>query len=468
MSVTYKPTIGLEIHAELKTQTKMFCDCLNDASEKHPNVNICSICTGQPGALPTINKQAVEHVLKVGLALGGEVFADKESKFDRKNYFYPDLPKGYQVSQYDQPLVTGGELNKIRLIRIHLEEDAGRLSHSKEDSLVDYNRAGVPLMELVTEPDIKSSAEAASFAKELQLLLRYLGVSDADMEKGHMRLEANISLNMGTKVEVKNINSFKAMEDAIKYELARQEKLLKANKKVSHETRGWNDVKKVTVSQRSKEEAQEYRYFPEPDLPPFDEKSFNIKSIKADVPELPQNKRERFKKEYSLTSKQADVLVQNMAAAGYFEEAASELGDVKKTNLLFNYFTSDVWGLMKKRSVDINGLNISPAHLAHVIELVADKRITSRIAKNLLLKMHETSLDPSEIIANEEWEQVSDESSLKPLAKQIIKDHPQPVADYKKGKSQSIQFLIGMAMSELGGKADPNVLKGIFEELLKD
>lgn len=468
MSTSYKPTIGLEIHAELKTQTKMFCDCLNDASEKHPNVNICSICTGHPGTLPTINKQAVEYVLKVGLALGGETFATQQSKFDRKNYFYPDLPKGYQISQYDQPLITGGELNNVQLTRIHLEEDAGRLSHTKDFSLVDYNRAGVPLMELVTEPDIKSASEAASFAKELQLLLRYLGVSDADMEKGHMRLEANISLNMGTKVEVKNINSFKAMEEAIKYELIRQEKLLKANKKVVHETRGWNEAKKTTVSQRSKEEAQEYRYFPEPDLPPFDEKAFNLQTLKTNVPELPKDKRERFKKEYSLTSKQVDVLVQDMTFASYFEEAASELGDIKKIKPLFNYFTSDVWGLMKKEGVGINELNISPAHLAHVVKMVSDKKITSRIAKNLLVKMHETSLDPKEIIANEQWEQVSDESSLKPLAEQIIKDHPQPVADYKKGKAQSIQFLIGMAMSQLGGKADPNVLRKIFEDLLKN
>ena len=256
----HEPTIGLEIHAELKTATKMFCDSPNNPDEKHANVNVCPICLGHPGALPVINKTAVEAVLKVGIALGGTV--NKITKFDRKNYFYPDLPKGYQISQYDEPLVIGGNLNNVRLRRIHLEEDTGRLLHDSEDknsSLVDFNRAGVPLMELVTEPDIKSAEEAVAFARELQLILRYLGVSDADMEKGHMRIEANVSLNVGTKVELKNINSFKAVGDAIKIELERQEKVLKRGEKVKHETRGWDDVKYTTVSQRSKEEAKDYR-----------------------------------------------------------------------------------------------------------------------------------------------------------------------------------------------------------------
>ena len=295
----YKPTIGLEIHAELKTRTKMFCDSLNDPDEKHPNVNVCPVCLGHPGTLPAANKQAIEHVIKVGLALGGKI--NPVSKFDRKNYFYPDLPKGYQISQYDEPLVLGGDLLGVRIRRIHLEEDTGRLLHESSPSagsgrpasLVDFNRAGVPLMELVTEPDIKSANEAINFSKELQLIFRYLGVSEANMEKGELRVEANVSLNKGTKVELKNINSFAAVRGAIAYELKRQSEVLESGGKVEQETRGWDDGKKKTVSQRTKEEAHDYRYFPEPDLPPFETNVFGIENLKISIPELPKEKRTR-------------------------------------------------------------------------------------------------------------------------------------------------------------------------------
>lgn len=467
----YEPTIGLEIHAELKTQTKMFCDCLNDPNEHHPNVNICSICAGHPGVLPTINKKAIEHVLKVGFALGGKIFPSGRAKFDRKNYFYPDLPKGYQISQYDEPLVEGGKLLGIRIRRVHLEEDAGRLSHGKEGSLVDFNRAGVPLMELVTEPDVKTVKQASDLAKELKLLIRYLNVSDADMEKGQLRLEANVSLSdskgLGTKVEVKNINSFKALQDAINYEIKRQEKVLSSGKKVIHETRGWNEAKKATISQRSKEEAQDYRYFPEPDLPPLDKSAFNIQAIKVDIPELPGAKRKRFQEEYKLDERQVEILIQDIAIADYFEQAVSELDKPEEIPVLYNYFTTDLFGLMKKNELAIQDLKITPTNLAHLMDLIASKKITSRIAKNLLPKMLETELDPHEIMEKEEWEQVSDENALKPLAEKIIKKHPKPVEDYKKGKTQAVQFLVGMAMSELGGNADPNTLRQIFEDLLK-
>jgi aspartyl-tRNA(Asn)/glutamyl-tRNA(Gln) amidotransferase subunit B len=280
--MNYKPTIGLEIHAELNTKTKMFCGCLNNPDEKHANINVCPVCMGHPGTLPIINKKAVESVIKLGMAINGNIA--KISKFDRKNYFYPDLSKGYQISQYDQPLVLGGELNGIRITRVHLEEDTARLLHSSQMaehtnnkdqvSFVDYNRSSIPLMELVTEPDIKNGKQATDFAKELQLILRYLGISDADMEKGHMRVEANISISkdekFGTKVEVKNINSFKAVEGAVDYEIKRQEEVLEKGEKVKQETRGWDEKNQKTVSQRSKEEAHDYRYFPEPDLPPMD------------------------------------------------------------------------------------------------------------------------------------------------------------------------------------------------------
>ena len=292
MANKYEPTIGLEVHIELKTKTKMFCSCLNDPSEKEPNVNICPICTAQPGSMPVINEEAVHSVIKTGLALNCRI-AEK-SWFERKNYFYPDLPKGYQISQFESPLCFGGKLNGIRIRRIHLEEDTGRLMHEKSHSLVDFNRAGMPLMELVTEPDIHSAEQAKIFAQDLQLILRYLGVSDADMEKGQMRVEANISLNMGTKVEVKNLNSFKAVEKAIEYEIIRQQGVLEEGSKIDHETRRWNDSKQETFSQRTKETSDDYRYFPEPDLPPLNISKELVERLQIEIPEMPQARRERF------------------------------------------------------------------------------------------------------------------------------------------------------------------------------
>jgi len=299
----YKAIVGLEVHVELDTKSKMFCSCLNDSDERHPNVNICEICTSQPGSLPVINKEAVRKTIKTGLALNCQI--PEYSKFNRKNYFYPDLPKGYQISQYDMPFCKEGFLEiegrKIKIKRVHLEEDTGRLVHEKDYSLVDFNRAGIPLMELVTEPDFTSAKEARKFAEELQLILRYLGVSDADMEKGQLRVEVNVSLKKGKglqlRVEIKNLNSFRAVEKALDYEIERQTKILKSGKKVVQETRGWDDIRGVTVGQRKKEEAHDYRYFPEPDLPPLHIVPKMIEEIQAKIPELPQQKRERFKKE---------------------------------------------------------------------------------------------------------------------------------------------------------------------------
>lgn len=468
-----KLTIGLEIHAELKTKTKMFCDCLNDPDEHHPNINICPICTGHPGTLPTINKKAVEHVLKVGLALGGKIFPQKRTKFDRKNYFYPDLPKGYQISQYDEPLVEDGQLLNVRIRRIHLEEDAGNLIHEKNHSLVDYNRAGLPLMELVTEPDLTSAQQAVAFAKALQLILRYLEVADADMEKGQMRLEANISINMGTKVEVKNINSFKALEAAINYEEKRQRGAIAKGKKLAQETRGWNDVKQATISQRSKEEAHDYRYFSEPDLPALDVSVFNVDQLKKELPELPAAKIKRFEEEFGISPEQAGIVVSNRWSAKFFEEAVSELKQELKimnneaVKLLFNYFTSDLWGLMEKNEITFNDLKIDPKDFAHLIMMLLKQEISSRIAKDMLVEMIKTGLDPHDIIKEKNWQQVSDPSHLKDLVEKIIEENPKAVTDYKAGKAAALQFLIGKAMSELGGKANPAILKENFENLLR-
>lgn len=485
----YIPTIGLEIHAELKTRTKMFCGSKNDPDEKHPNVNVCPVCLGHPGTLPVPNREAIEMVLKVGMALHGDIPAT--SKFDRKNYFYPDLPKGYQISQYDLPFVFGGILKGVRLRRVHLEEDTGRLIHVTGDkgqatSLVDFNRAGVPLMELVTEPDIKTADQAVEFAKELQLILRYLGVSDADMEKGQMRVEANVSLRpeisdskiqsqneLGTKVEVKNINSFKAVHDAIEFEIERQSKLLEGGEKVKQETRGWDDVGRITVSQRSKEDAHDYRYFPEPDIPPFDMGKFDLAALKREIPELPQEKRVRFAKEYGLKPEQIELLVADRGAAGFFEETISELETEDNKNLeseqqlIINYLTSDLRGLMTEEGIQFASLKVTPENFADLIELISHGKISSRSAKDILRRMFETGADPNEILRDQGLEQVSDEAVLREAAEKIIAANPAAVADYKKGKSNALQFLVGKAMAELKGKGNPGVFQKILRKALK-
>ncbi|PIT92023.1 MAG: Asp-tRNA(Asn)/Glu-tRNA(Gln) amidotransferase subunit GatB [Candidatus Harrisonbacteria bacterium CG10_big_fil_rev_8_21_14_0_10_42_17] len=476
----YKPTIGLETHAELKTETKMFCDSKNDPDEVVPNTNVCPICLGHPGTLPTINKKAVEAVLKVGMALGGDIPA--HSKFDRKNYFYPDLPKAYQISQYDLPLVFGGMLNGVRITRVHLEEDTGRLLHASDGkhSLVDFNRAGVPLMELVTEPNIASAEEIVKFGKELQLMLRYLGVSDADMEKGQMRVEVNISLGkmlndelkMGTKVEIKNINSFKAAHDATIYEIQRQTEVLERGEKVIQETRGWDENRKKTVSQRSKEEAHDYRYFSEPDLPPIDLTKIDLTKLQHEIPEMPKAKRVRFKTQYGLSDDQTELLVGNRAIAEFFEEACSELRSEDNKNipeetfLLYNYLTSDIAGMMAKEKISFTGLKITPKNLADVVELISHNKVSSRGAKDLLAKMLDEGGDPHEIMKNERMEQVSDEETLKKVIQKIITDNPQPVGDFKAGKGKALKFLVGQAMKELKGAGNPQLLEKLLKEEL--
>ena len=470
----YIPTIGLEIHAELKTKTKMFCSCKNVPDEEQPNVNVCPICLGHPGTLPVINREAVKLMVKIGLALQGTI-ADY-SQFDRKSYFYPDLPKGYQISQYEHPIVEKGFLRDTRITRIHLEEDAGRLNHADDRSLVDFNRAGLPLMELVTEPDIHNAEEAVSFARGLQEILRYLGASDADMEKGQMRIEANISIapegagKLGTKVEVKNINSFKAVHDAIEFEIERQSKLLDEGKKVVQETRGWDDMRNVTVSQRIKEEANDYRYFPEPDLPPMNLLSgpdtFDLKKIKSEIPELPDEKRNRFGVEYGLGKDIVETLVAEKELADWFEEAASELKEKTEKSdiqLLANYLTSDLKGLMKTRSVSIDEIKIKPEHLAHLVFLIQNGKLTSRLAKDMLAKMFETGDDPESLAKSEGMETLSDEGELQKIVGEVIAKNEKSVADYKKGKQNALQFLVGQVMAKTKGKAEPGLTRKLLE-----
>jgi aspartyl-tRNA(Asn)/glutamyl-tRNA(Gln) amidotransferase subunit B len=457
MPKEYQPTIGLEIHVRLDTETKMFCPCRNDSNEKHPNVNVCPICLAHPGTLPVINKEAVRKVIMCGIAIGGEIA--KETNFDRKSYFYPDLPKGFQTSQYDRPLVSGGNLKGVRITRIHLEEDAGSLVHSKEDSsLVDYNRAGTPLMELVTEPDIRSAEETVEFAKELQLILRYIGISNADMEKGEMRVEANISLDMGTKVELKNINSFRAVFSAIKYETERQKEMLLESKKIEQETRGWDEKKQKTFSQRSKEESHDYRYFPEPDLPPLDLKDWDLKKIKLDLPELPEEKRKRFVNQFNLAKEEVEILISRREESEYFEEAVSELKTFDKganVKSLYNYFVGELRGLMSDKGIKFKDLKISPENFAEFVYMTLSGDLSSKLAKNMLLKMIETGRDPSDIKKEGGFDVIGEGGELENFVKEVILVNEKAVLDYKKGKEEVLKFLVGQVMAKSRGQADP-------------
>ncbi|KKS95970.1 glutaminyl-tRNA synthase (glutamine-hydrolyzing) subunit B [Candidatus Giovannonibacteria bacterium RIFCSPLOWO2_01_FULL_43_160] len=476
----YQITVGLEIHAELKTRSKMFCASKNDPDEKHPNLNICPVCMGHPGTLPVINEEAVKLVHRVGLALGGEI--QKFSRFDRKNYFYPDLPKGYQISQYKYPLVLGGNLNGIRITRIHLEEDAARLAHegAGKSSLVDFNRAGIPLMELVTEPDIKSAKQAREFAEELQLVFRYLGASEANMEKGEMRCEANISVSKtnekGVKVEVKNLNSFRAVELAIEYEVKRQIELLESGKKVAQETRGWDENKESTFSQRSKESAHDYRYFPEPDLPPMEFSDEYIEALHAMIPELPEQKRKRFTEEYGISANLVETLVHECSLAAFWEKVISELKDwmreedpkkfLEAMKVAVNYFTSDFLGLIKEKEIPPEELLMTPENFAELIKMIVKKEITSRVAKDVLRKMVEEGGDPSTIIESKELKQIGDSVQLEAVVKKVITANQKAIADFKKGKANALQFLVGQVMQETKGVANPEAIKEILAKIL--
>ena len=439
--MNYEPVIGLEVHVELYTKSKMFCACSADYFGKEPNTHTCPVCLGLPGALPSPNQQAIDWCLEIGLALGTKIA--NSSKFDRKNYFYPDLAKGYQISQYDLPFCSGGEVTltngkKIRITRAHMEEDTGKLTHAKVDgksvSLIDFNRSGVPLVEIVTEPDFENAREVVEYLKKLQQTVRYLGVSQADMEKGDMRLEPNISLRKkgqkdlpDYKVEVKNINSFKFVEKAINFEISRQAKILDVGELPVQETRGWNEQKNATVSQRSKEEAHDYRYFPEPDIPPFTFTKEQIEKLAKKTPELPAAKLERFKKDYQLSQYDAEILTRDLSSADYFEEATyagKEAGLTPKqvANIIIN----------KKPDI----ANILPATL-----------IKNYIAANQTAPVDKTKL-----------EKAIDE---------VLAQNQKAVEDYKSGKENALMFLLGAVMKKIATKLDANLLKSKLQERLK-
>lgn len=467
----YYITIGLEIHAELKTNSKMFCGCKNDPDEKTPNTNICPVCMAHPGTLPVINAEAVKSVVKVGLALGAKI-ADF-TEFDRKNYFYPDIPKSYQISQYKYPIVSGGELNGVKITRVHLEEDTATSKHDRGDfSLVDFNRAGVPLMELVTEPVIHSAKEAGDFGRELQLLLRYLGVSEANMEKGQMRVELNISVSddpnkFGTKIEVKNINSFKAVEKAAEYETKRMIELIESGEKdkIVQETRGWDETKQSTFSQRVKENANDYRYFPDPDLPKlFLSEIFNTEELRKNLPELPQAKRIRYENDYGIKKEDIESYITDQELGSWFEKVATILNDKDKIKTASNYITSDFLGL-KKINPDIKIPREN--NFAELIQMIFDNKVSSRAAKDILAIITTEDASPMKIAEEKDLLQKNDEGALKEIIQKIIDNNKEVVETYKAGKENAIMSLVGQVMKETKGSANPQIALKLLKEFLQ-
>jgi len=488
----YEVVIGMEIHFEIKTKSKMFCSCTNNPEEVIPNKNVCPICAGHPGTLPTINKKAIESVIRAGLAVNCEIATF--SKFDRKNYFYPDLPKGYQVTQYDLPLCKNGflEVNgkKIRVNRIHMEEDTGKLVHPAGTgySLVDLNRSSVPLAELVTEADLRSSTDAKDFCKQLQQIIRAIGVADGDMEKGHMRCEANISLRpvgqeeFGTKVEVKNLNSFRAVERAIEYEIKRQTEVLNDGGEIVQETRGWNADKQITFTQRKKESAHDYRYFPEPDLPPMDLTKeagiFDVEAIKNSIPELPLQKKYRLMDQYGLTEENARIFSEDYDLANAFEEVVSELEAwveakdidngviLKLTKLSANYILTEVQRLLYVSGTAVCDCKISKENFAEFITLIYEGKVSSSGAQALLREMFDTGGDPSNILDAKGLGQMSDGDEIGKIVDAVIASNQKSVDDYKGGKENALKFLIGQVMKESKGQANPNMAEDLLKEKL--
>lgn len=447
----------------------MFCDSANDPNETRPNINICPVCMAHPGTLPVVNMEAVRHILRIGTAIKGELA--HFSEFDRKSYFYPDIPKGYQISQYEHPLVSGGELAGVAITRVHLEEDTARSVHIGNKSLVDFNRAGIPLMELVTEPVLHDAETAGRFAKELQLLLRTLGAGEANLEKGEMRIEANVSVSdtegtFGTKVEVKNINSFRSVERAIAFEIQRQTELLKSGGKVVQETRGWDDTKQVTFHQRFKEGSADYRYFPEPDLPKLtisDIPEFSKESIAGTMPELPWSRRGRYMSEYSLKEPDAQYLCATPERAVFFDAVTKALnGDHGLITLATNYIVSDLAGIYAKRDTEPA---LDPASFAKLIQMIGRNDLSSRGAKDTLLILVEKGGDPEDIAREYGLIQSHDVDSLRTMVQGVLKEETKAVEEYKAGKEAALQYILGKCMRATKGAGNPAIMR---ELLLKE
>jgi len=476
----YEPVIGLETHAQLLTVSKMFCRCRADYAAAPPNTLVCPVCLGLPGVLPVINRRAVEYTVMTALALNCSF--PEYAKFDRKNYHYPDLPKGYQISQYDLPLSQNGWLavdspggpKRIHIRRVHLEEDTAKLFHvANQDetySLIDFNRAGVPLMEIVTEHDFASVDEVRQYIIKLRAILRYLGVCSGDMETGAMRFEANISLRpkgsdkYGTKVEVKNLNSFRAVLKSLQYEIDRQARLLQEGGRVKQETMGWDDVGNVTVVQRSKEEADDYRYFPEPDLPPLALSREWIESLRARLPELPDAKRQRLVAQYGITHYDAGILTGEKALADYFEACAARHPNAKA---VANWITRDLLQLLNSTNTPIEACPVTPDGLAQMLKLMDDGIISSKLAKTVFEEMFKDGKGPEEIVAAQGLVQISDASQIESIVEEVMAANPRAVADFRAGKEPALTFLVGQVMKATRGRASPALANEILRRKLQ-
>lgn len=476
---TYETVIGLEVHLQLNTKSKIFCGCANKFGEV-PNTLTCPVCLGLPGALPVVNEQALTSALKVGLALNCAI--NPFIKFDRKNYFYPDCPKAYQISQYDLPVCSQGYLlvetgqgqepKKIRINRAHLEEDAGKLIHDDVHncSLVDYNRAGTPLMEIVTEPDMRGAQEAYDYLQILKLTFQYLNVSDCDMEKGSLRCDANISIRppgetkLGTKTELKNVNSFKAVKAGIAYEVNRHKSILESGRRIIQETRLWDEARGVTISMRSKEEAHDYRYFPEPDLVPFLMDEADIADVRKSLPELPVPKRERLMNRYQLTCYDADILIQDPRLAAFFEQCAAYYKDSKK---ICNWINGALLKELNTRKAGISDITLKPDDLTNLMTKVDEGALSNLAAKDVLTFLIDTGKSVDTIIKEKGLSQVSDDRTLEQLVADIVRDHPQIVRQIRDGKESAIGFLVGQAMRKTQGKANPKKIGDIIKKVVQ-
>jgi len=488
--MNFKTIIGLEVHAQLLTKSKMFCRCNAEYANAPPNSLVCPVCLGMPGVLPTINQQAIEYTMMTALALNCTIA--EYTKFDRKNYPYPDLMKGYQISQYNAPIghhgrltiEVDGEEKKIGITRVHLEEDVAKLLHrtspqGESYSLVDVNRAGVPLMEIVGEPDLRSPEEASKYLRKLRSILQYLGVSTGNMEEGSFRCDANISIRPEgsseslAKVEVKNMNSFRAVYGALEYEAERQRKEAAEGRRLVQETRGWVEEKGKTVSQRSKEYAHDYRYFPEPDLPPLALSQDWVETIRAKLPELPEARRDRFMKEYDLPFYDANLLTSSKAMADYFEEALEE---VRKANMaltpkfISNWELGEVSSIMNANNIDIAEFRqkVSPVKFVSLLDLIVKGSVSGTTAKPVLEEMYKTGKDPAEIIAEQGLSQISDTEAIEAEIAAAIKNNNQAVADYKAGKMPALKFLVGQVMKATRGRANPKLVNELLEKKLKE
>ena len=485
-AVRYETVIGLEVHAQLLTQSKMFCGCSMPSLESPPNSHVCPVCLGMPGVLPVINKLAVELTVMTGLALNCQI--PGEAKFDRKNYHYPDLMKGYQISQYDMPLCKNGWLEieadgqkrRIGITRVHLEEDTAKTFHTKDQagatySLVDVNRSGLPLMEIVSEPDMRSAEEARAYLTKLRQVLRYIGASRANMEEGNMRCEPNVSIRplgeeaLGQKVELKNINSFKHAYDAIKYEEQRQAQVLASGGRIAQETRGWREDLGRSVTQRSKEYADDYRYFPEPDLPTMALDADWVRRIRAQMPELPDQKQARFAEQYGLSDYDSRVLAETRAKADFFEAAAAEAnaGSGLRAKTLANWINGDFARLLHASNTEIEDAKVTPGTLAQLVSLIESDTISGKTAKEVFETMFQTGRSPQDVVKEAGLTQITSSDEVAAAIDQVIAGNPKPVADYLGGKEEAIKFLVGQAMRETKGRARPDVVLEILREKLR-